>query len=109
MKPAWLTVALLATALTYAVWFILRGDGLAAAVFALPPLLLAWHSARRGRHVHFWAGMTALLWFSHGVMVAWSRAPDRVPALMVTVLSLWVVWLACLPGWHARRAKRRAG
>lgn len=104
-----LTVALLAVAISYGLWFGWQRDAVAALVFALPALLLAWRSHRSsGRYLLFWAGMIALLWFSHGVMVAWSRPGERVPALIVTALSLWVVWQACLPGLRSRRSRRRS-
>ena len=107
MTLRWLTVALSALAITYALWFGWQRDAVAALVFALPPLLLAWRSHRSsGRYLLFWTGMISLLWFSHGVMVAWSRPPERLPALAVTALSLWVVWQACLPGVRARQARR---
>src|SRR3546814_17089114 len=48
-------------------------------VFALPPLL-ALAGVLRGGTVAaksaFWAGVLALFWFSHGVMIAWSH-PDQ--------------------------------
>jgi uncharacterized membrane protein len=44
----------------------------------------------------------ALLWFSHGVMVAWSRPPERALALAEVVLALAVVLAASVPGLRAR-------
>ena len=66
-----LAFALLALALFYVAWF--AGDehlltGLL--VFALPPLLLAIAAWRGWHRAGFAAGVFALLWFSHGVMLA---------------------------------------
>ena len=54
----------------------------------------------------FWAGLLALAWFSHGVMVSWSRPEDRQLANIEIVLSLVVVLAASLPGLRARFSKR---
>ncbi len=70
-------VALLAVALLYIAWF--HDDRHAAAallVFALPPLLLALPAWRGGRRAAFWGGVLALFWFSHGVMVAYTRPAE---------------------------------
>src|SRR5690606_29350267 len=64
--------ALLALAALFVAWFGLGGDWVALAVFALPPLLLAAWLPRAPVLAGFWAGVFALGWFSHGVMVAWS-------------------------------------
>jgi len=113
MTPArrLLRVALLGLVLLYSLWF---GGALPAAtprwvalgVFALPPLLLALALPRHGARAGFWAGVLALLWFSHGVMVAWTRAPERWPALAEVALALVVVFAASIPGLRARFAKR---
>jgi uncharacterized membrane protein len=79
----------------------------ALAVFALPPLLLALMLPRHGARAGFCAGVLALLWFSHGVMVAWTRPPDRWPALAEVALALVVVFAASIPGLRARFAKKR--
>jgi uncharacterized membrane protein len=103
--------ALLALVLLHALWFggTLSGAApqwVALAVFALPPLLLALALPRYGARAAFWAGVVALLWFSHGVMVAWTRAPERWPALAEVALALVVVFAASIPGLRARFAKR---
>jgi len=115
MTPArrLLRIALLALVLLYGAWFGTArygGDApewAALAVFALPPLLLALALPRHGARAAFWAGVLALLWFSHGVMVAWTRAPERVPALAEVALALAVVFAASIPGLRARFAGRR--
>src|SRR5690606_449209 len=68
-----LRLALLALVLLYSTWYVLDSQWVALGVFALPPLLLALALPRSGSRAAFWAGLLALAWFSHGVMVAWSR------------------------------------
>jgi uncharacterized membrane protein len=98
-----LVVSLLALAATYVGWF--AGDrqaALAWMVFALPPALLALGVARGWRGAGFWAGVCALGWFSHGVMLAWSEPAGRGWALAVVALAVAVVLAANLPGLRAR-------
>ena len=104
MNPARRIVqlALFALVLLFAAWFGPRGEWVALAVFALPPLLLAAWLPRAPVLAGFWAGVLALLWFSHGVMVAWSRPPERAFALAEVVLALVVVLAASVPGLRAR-------
>ena len=104
-----LAFELLALALFYAAWF--AGDehlltGLL--VFALPPFLLAIAAWRGWHRAGFAAGVLALLWFSHGVMLAWSEPAQRLMALVEVALALAIFYAACLPGAHARREKQRA-
>src|SRR5690606_20792301 len=67
---AWvLRLALLALVLLYATWFAPDAHWIALGIFALPPLMLALALPRRGLRAAFWAGLLALAWFSHGVMV----------------------------------------
>ncbi len=113
MTPArrLLRVALLALALLYGAWFGGTWPAgaprwVALAVFALPPLLLALALPRHGARAGFWAGVLALAWFSHGVMVAWTRPPERWPALAEVALAVAVVFAASIPGLRARFAKR---
>jgi uncharacterized membrane protein len=97
---------LLALAALYVFWFN-ANPWPAMAVFAGPPLLLAalcWNGANKPA---FWAGLLALGWFSHGVMVAWSRPEERELAQIEIVLSLVVVLAASLPGLRARFTHRR--
>lgn len=108
MTPArrLLRAALLALVLLYGAWFGGRSEWAALMVFALPPLLLALALPRYGARAGFWAGVLALPWFSHGVMVAWTRPPERWPALAEVALALAVVFAASIPGLRARFAKR---
>jgi uncharacterized membrane protein len=85
----------------YAFWFGREGWP-ALLVFAAPPLLLALAAWRGGSRAAFWAGVLALAWFSHGVMVAWSRPPERELALVEIALALVVVFAASVPGLRAR-------
>lgn len=98
-------LALFALVLLYAAWFGDEGKWVAVAVFALPPLVLALALPRAPAKIAFWAGMFALAWFSHGVMVAWTRAPERLPALAEVALALVVVFAASIPGLRKRFAR----
>ena len=99
-----LCAALAGLVLLFALWF--RREPVALVVFALPAaMLLAW-ALRRGMRSGFWAGVLALAWFSHGVMVAWTRAPERAFALAEIALALVIVLAASAPGLRARFRKR---
>jgi len=87
-------------------WFLHEGWH-AVAWFAGPPLLLAALNWSGGQKPAFWAGLFALGWFSHGVMVAWSRPMDRELALIEIALALVVFIGATLPGMRARFGPRR--
>lgn len=104
-----LVYALLALVVFYLLWFV--GDahvltGLLA--FALPPFLLAIAAWRSWHRAAFVAGVLALLWFSHGVMLAWSEPTRRWMALVEVALALAIIYAACLPGARARREKKGA-
>jgi len=99
--------ALLALAALFIAWF--HDDRHAAAallVFALPPLLLAVPAWRGGRRAAFWAGVLALFWFSHGVMVAWTRPDERLLAWLEIGLSLLIVGTVSWSGLRARFGRR---
>jgi uncharacterized membrane protein len=102
-----LRLALLALVLLYSTWYVLDSQWVALGVFALPPLLLALALPRGGRRAAFWAGLLALAWFSHGVMVAWSRPSERWFALLETALALVIVFAASAPGLRARFSRGR--
>lgn len=101
-----LAAALVLLVAVYGAWFGGDGQWVAMLVFALPALVLAALVVRGQRNAGFWSGVLALLWFSHGVMVAWTRAPERGFAVAEIVLALLVVFAASLPGLRARFAKR---
>ena len=103
-----LIVALLLLATLYAFWFAHDAHPVAALlVFALPPALCAIAVATGRRTAGFWSGVFALAWFSHAVMVAWTRPPERMFAISALVLSLAIVFAASAPGLRARFAKPR--
>ena len=104
-----LIVALIALTGLYLMWFgATPGSWVALVVFALPPAALAMAALRGWRLAGFWAGVLALAWFSHGVMVAWTRPPERLFAMVEIVLALAVVFAASIPGLRARFAKKKA-
>lgn len=103
-----LTAALLALSALYFGWYAGRSYSAAAwTLLALPPLLLAVACWRGARRAPFWAGLLALLWFSHAVMEAWATPQDRPWALAALALSLLIVAAASLPGLRARFGRRR--
>lgn len=100
--------ALVALAAVYAFWFARDAHPVAALlVFALPPALCAMAAMLGLRTAGFWSGVLAMLWFSHAVMAAWTRPPERGFAFMAIALSIVVVFAASIPGLRARFAKRR--
>ena len=102
-----LVAALLALAALYVAWFAPMPDPwIALSVFAAPPALLALARWRGHRSAAFWAGVLALAWFSHGVMVAWTRAPERAYALLEIGLALVVVVASSWPGVRARFGRK---
>ncbi len=110
MKPAkpLLALALLALSALYAFWFLRPGETVAACVFGLPPLLLAFGAMRAGAaRAACWAGLLALFWFSHGVMIAWSSPSERGLAWIEIALSLAIVALASQAGLRARFGGRK--
>lgn len=104
-----LIVALIALTGLYLMWFSGTPTQWAALlVFALPPAALAMAALSGWRQAGFWAAVLALGWFSHGIMVAWTRAPERVFAMIEIVLALVVVFAASVPGMKARFSKPKA-
>ena len=102
-----LVIALLTLVVLHALWFGGMRDWFALVVFALPAAWLAVAAARAQRRAGFWSGVLALLWFSHGVMVAWTRPPERGFALAEVALAVAIVFAASVPGLRARFARRR--
>ena len=99
--------ALLALAALFAAWFLGRGHlATALVVFIAPPLLLAVGVLRGSRVAGFCSGVLGLLWFSHGVMEAWSNPAYRWLALAEVLLALAIILLASWPGLAARRRRR---
>lgn len=103
-----LAAALLALAVLYAAWFANDRHAFAALlVFALPPLALVVPAWRGWPRIGFAAGVLALLWFSHGVMLAWSDPAQRLLALVEVALALVVVYASSIDGVRARFGRRR--
>ena len=103
-----LIAALLLLTGVYVVWFGTQASALAAlVVFALPPAWLAVARLRGSRTVGFWASVLALFWFSHGIMVAWTRPAERGFALTEIALAVVVIFASSLPGIRARSAAKR--
>ncbi len=103
----WLAAALVVLALTYLGWFWQDKHFLATViVFVLPPLLLAAGVLAGRRTPPFWAGVLGLGWFSHAVMVAWSRPAEAGFAWTALLLSLVIVLASSWPGLRARFGRR---
>ncbi len=111
--PARAAHAVLATALAalcalYVAWFHDDRHRVAALlVFALPPLLMLAAVLARRPSARFWSGVLALLWFSHGMMSAWSHPHLAGYAWAAIVLALLVIAAASAPGLQARFGARR--
>ena len=103
-----LALALFALTALYVAWFWQDRHAVAAMlIFAMPPLLLGAVAWRGWSRAGLSAGLVALLWFSHGVMVAWTRPQDRAFAVAEILLSLVIIYVASMPGLRARFRKRR--
>jgi uncharacterized membrane protein len=102
-----LMLALLAFAVLFGLWYVSGPHALAAlAVLVLPPLLLAIAAWRGWARAGFVAGVFALLWFSHGVMLAWSEPSQRAFALVEVLLALLVVYASSIDGMRARFGRK---
>ena len=98
-------LSLFGIALAY--WHGMRPDMGAVLAFAIPALLLSVMVAlRRPAAANLIAGVFALGWFSHGIMVAFVESDHRVWALIVALLSLVVVLAVSWVGLKVRKAKR---
>lgn len=102
-----LALALFGLAVLFGLWYVHGAHAVAAlVVLALPPLLLAIGAWRGWPRARFTAGVFALLWFSHGVMLAWSEPAQRVFALIEVALALVVVYASSIDGIRARLGKK---
>ncbi|MBL8264546.1 MAG: DUF2069 domain-containing protein [Xanthomonadaceae bacterium] len=90
-------------------WWQLDSKHLVAGLllFALPPLLVGFGALAGSATARFWAGVFALGWFSHGVMVAWADAAQRPMALAETALAVVIIFASSAPGLRARFGKKR--
>ena len=103
-----LALTLLALTALYVAWFWNDRHAVAALlVFAVPPAVLGVLAWRGWSRAGLSAGLVALLWFSHGVMVAWTRPPERMFAFAEILLTLLVIYVASMPGLRARFSKRQ--
>ena len=103
-----LVLALFGLAGLYVFWFATDPKPLPTLlIFAGPPVLLALAAWAGRRQAAFWAAVLALAWFSHGVMVAWTRPHESQLASIEIVLALIVVFAASLPGLRERFRSRR--
>jgi len=78
-----------------------------AFAFSLPILPAVILALLRHRRAAFWGAMAALLYFSHGVMEAWSNPAVRWLALAEVALSCVLVVAASWDGTRARFNKPR--
>ncbi|MGY0634253.1 DUF2069 domain-containing protein [Luteimonas sp. A478] len=98
---------LIALAGLFALWYLGRGHmATALVVFIGPPLLLGVGVLAGSRLATFWSGVAGLLWFSHGVMEAWSTPGYRLLAIIEILLAVAIILLASWPGLAARQRKR---
>lgn len=79
-----------------------------ALFFSLPILPAFVLVLLRHRRAGFWGSLAALVYFSHGVMVAWSDPAVTGLALAQALLSAVLVVAASWDGMRARFAGRRA-
>ena len=103
-----LALALFALTAVYVAWFWHDRHALAAVlVFAVPPAVLGLLAWRGWTRAGLAAGLVALAWFSHGVMVAWTRPQERMFAFAELLLAVVIIYLASMPGLRARFRKPR--
>ncbi len=71
------------------------------------PLLLPLRGLLHGRaYTHAWTSLLSLLYFTHGVVLAWAEPGERTWALVEVALSLVLFTGAA---WYARCRARQAG
>jgi uncharacterized membrane protein len=74
-------------------------------ILALLPLLLATLALRQSvQRALLWVGVLSLFYFSHGVALAWSDPPARLPALLEVALCLLLIGAL---GWQSRHYQRK--
>jgi uncharacterized membrane protein len=103
------TLALFALQLAWHGWLVppARVPPWAMALFFAAPLLPAVVLVLlRHRRAGFWGALAALLYFCHGVMVAWAVPGERGLALAEAVLSAMLVVAASWDGMRGRFAAR---
>ena len=81
----------------------------AVALFFVAPLLPALGMlVARHRRAAFWGALAALLYFCHGIMVAWAMPAERAPALAEIALSIALIAAASWDGVRARFRRKPA-
>ena len=103
-------VALAALQLAWHAWLAppTRAEPWALALFFLLPLLPALLLALlRHRRAGFWGALAALLYFSHGVMVAWSSPGETWLGLLQAALATVLVVAASWDGMRGRFSRPR--
>lgn len=104
-----LGLALFSLSLLFSVWMHEdRYRTAALLVFALPPLLLLAGVVRGSRKAAFWSGVLGLLWFCHGIIVAYGRPEERAWGSAEIVLAVVVVMASSWPGVAGRFRKKKA-
>jgi uncharacterized membrane protein len=84
-----------------------RSGALLAVVLGAMPIVPALVLfALRHRTAAFWAAVAGLLYFSHGVMEAWSDREVWPVALAQAALAAWVVVTASWDGMRARFGRK---
>ena len=102
-----LLLALIALAALYTYWFLHDKHWLATQlVFTAPPLLLAIALRLGWQRAPFWAGVFALFWFSHAVMVAWADPVKAKFAWVGIVLSIGIVLATSWPAFAKRFGRK---
>ena len=105
-------LALFALQLAWRLWLappVQAAPWMMALYFSLPILPAVVLVLLRHRRAGFWGALAALLYFCHGVMLAWSAPEVRGLALAETLLSAVLVLSASWDGMRARFAARRTG
>ncbi|MBW8367203.1 MAG: DUF2069 domain-containing protein [Arenimonas sp.] len=103
-------VALAALQLAWHAWLVppVEAAPWALAIFFTLPILPALVLAlMRHRRAGYWGALAALLYFSHGVMVAWSSPGELWLGMIEAALSTVLVVAASWDGMQARFNKPR--
>lgn len=104
-------VAMLGLQLAWRLWLVpptQAAPWVMALFFALPILPAVLLLVLRHRRAGFWGSLAALVYFCHGVMLAWSEPAVRGLALAEAALAALLVLAASWDGMRARSAARRA-
>lgn len=104
-----LGASLFALSVLFSLWFHDDRNRVAALlVFTLPPLLLLVGVIYRSAKAAFWAGVLALFWFSHGVMLAYDDPDVRVYAWIEILLAIVIILSSNWPGLSSRFGRKQS-